>query len=117
MTARVLIGAAAGLLVLACATPRQATRAPETISGYVPDSGTGLDAAVEVHPRDRETIFEQINGGSSSFLANGMVEAVFATFPRSGGGEYEVVELEVYRFADSPGALVQFGHLHGTDGK
>ncbi len=104
-------------LLIACATPATVVRAPATARGYVPAEADGLDAATEVQPRNRGDIFEQINGGSASFLQNGMVDAVFATLPRSGGGEYEVIELEVYRFADHAGALAQFDHLHGGDGK
>ena len=74
----------------------------------------GFGKAVDVALRDRETIFEQINGGSVSFLDNGMQEAIFGTYlnPKD---EAAVLDLEVYRFTEEAGPLRQYKALHGSE--
>lgn len=74
----------------------------------------GFGKAEDVALRDRHTIFEQINGGSVSFLDNGMQEAIFGTYlnPKD---EAAVLDLEVYRFTEEAGPLRQYKGLHGSE--
>lgn len=125
-----MIRTAAGLLPLALmlgcgattksggtlAPPEAAStrKAPKDLVGPPP---TGFDKPVEVTPRGTGDIFEQINGGSASYLENGMVDAVFATYPKTGGEESHAIEFEVYRFDSATGARVQFETLHGKAGE
>ncbi|MFT5429837.1 MAG: hypothetical protein ACI9OJ_000509 [Myxococcota bacterium] len=84
----------------------------------LPGKPTGFEAPIDVAARNRETIFEQINGGSVSFLENGLTDALFATYLRSGGDpDSEAIAFEVYRFDKASGALAQFQRLNGNDGK
>ncbi len=113
----------ASLLVSACSTAT--SQVDHTASQSIPDELSlllpaapphGFAPAVDVQPRSTEDIFEQINGGSFSFLENGMVSALFATYPLSAAEEGIEIALEVYRFRTPGGALVQFTNLHGEDG-
>jgi hypothetical protein len=91
---------------------------PTDIAKMLPGKPAGFDAAIEVSARNRETIFEQINGGSVSFLDNGLTDALFATYLRTGGDpDSEAMAFEVYRFDKASGALAQFKQLNGNDGK
>ena len=76
----------------------------------------GFSPAVDVTPRTTADIFEQINGGSFSFLENGMTDALFAIYPLTGGEEGTEIAFEIYRFKTGAGAKVQFQNLHGEDG-
>lgn len=89
--------------VLGCAAPIQ--RAPKDL---LPSN------AEDVQPRGRADIFEQVNGGSVTFLDNGMVDAVFAVVPHA--DEDRIMDLEIYRFETGAGAAAQFEHLHGGEG-
>lgn len=96
---------------------------PEEASGYskledlVPSAPSGFGAAQDVTLRDRHTIFEQINGGSTSYRDNGMEDALFATYPPAAGDESAVLELEIYRFDSLTGAREQFKLLHAGAGQ
>ena len=76
----------------------------------------GFSPAVDVTPRTTADIFEQINGGSFSFLENGLTDALFAIYPLTGGEEGTEIAFEIYRFKTGAGAKVQFQNLHGEDG-
>lgn len=90
---------------------------PDKLSLLLPVAPpAGFSPAVDVTPRSTADIFEQINGGSFSFLENGMTDALFATYPLTGGEEGTEIAFEVYRFKTHAGAKVQFQNLHGEDG-
>ncbi len=117
---------ALALLLLGCsATTTNGSEPPppeeavgfSKLSDLLPPAPTDFDKAVDVTARDRQSIFEQINGGSVSYLDNGMIDALFAVYPRTGGSDAEALDLEIYRFDGETGALAQFGSLHGKDGK
>ena len=62
----------------ACATttPAPITNLEQLLPATPPTGFSTADAPVL---RDRNSIFEQINGGSVSYLENGMVDALFTT--------------------------------------
>lgn len=92
--------------------------APEwkKLADLVPPSPTGFDKVTDVTPRTRKDIFEQINGGSVSYLENGMKDALFATFPHR-TNKAAALELELFRFDGSGGAKAQFRALTRDEGK
>ena len=81
----------------------------------LPAPPVGFGAAADIAVRDRSNIFEQINGGSVSFLDNGMIDALFATYPTT-GGEGGGIDVEVYRFEAPDGAKTQFEKMQGVAG-
>ena len=83
------------------------------LEALVPPPPTGLSPAIEIQKRGRDDIYEQINGGSVSFLENGMQEAIFATYLRPDGDEGTEQALEIYRFDSAAGATAQFRSLNG----
>ena len=86
----------------------------KTLLPKAPKGYSGPKGAVVRTPAD---IFEQINGGSVSFLENGMTDAVFAMYPLKGGTPGTEIQIEVYRFKDAAGAGKQFKQLLGEPGK
>ena len=106
-------------LAAACAGPESHRKKPGLPEGapydgplaaLLPPAPAGFQAAVDVTPRGRGDIFEQINGGSVTYLENGMQDALFATYPRP-GDDSAAMEVEVYRFETPAGAAAQFAHL------
>ena len=94
-----------------------AAELPEDLSLLLPAAPpSGFLPAMDVTRRTTEDIFEQINGGSYSFLENGMTHALFALYPLKGAEEGTEIAFEVYRFKTHAGAKVQFRNLHGDDG-
>ncbi len=106
--------------VLLCGCPTRGhnggdpTAGPKALVDVLPAPPKGFDAPLDRVVRDRESIFEQINGASASYLDNGMEDALFATYVRSGA--QDSLELNVFRFKTADGARAQWKELHGDDG-
>jgi hypothetical protein len=102
------------LLCSSCATsgPRY-TQLEQLLPTTLPAGFSATDSPVL---RDRNSIFEQINGGSVSYLDNGMVDALFTTLAQGDDNEPVLMDVEIYRFEQAVGAEAQFAILHGGEG-
>ena len=100
----------------ATVTANSAPTTPPTLKQMLPQAPGGFESAVDVSVRNRDTIFEQINGGSVSYLANGMSDALFATYLRTGHEGHEIM-FEMFRFKNENGAKSQFQHISNGEGK
>jgi hypothetical protein len=104
------------------APPVKDTTAPKAkhdkaMAKLFPKAPKGYSGPKDVAVRTVDDIFEQINGGSESFIGNGMTDAVFAKYPKKGGKAGTELQVEVYRFKDAAGAGKQFDGLLGEPGK
>ncbi len=98
------------------ATAAKTTPKPKPLKALLPKGPAGFKGPAKVQPRNRGDIYEQINGGSESYLANGLTDAVFATYAKKGGAAGTEISAEVFRFPDAASAAKQFGHLYDKDG-
>jgi hypothetical protein len=98
------------------ATASKSTPKPKALKSLLPKAPAGFKGPSKVQPRNRGDIYEQINGGSESYLANGMTDAIFATYAKKGGGAGAEISAEVFRFPDAASASKQFSHLYDKDG-
>jgi len=117
--ALIALGAGCGSTTANGNEPPPPEAAPEfkDLKELLPPAPTGFKSASDVTLRNRDTIFEQINGGSVSYLENGMLDALFGSYLKASGPESEALDLEIYRFDGETGALVQFKSMQGSDGK
>ena len=86
------------------------------LNTVLPAAPTGFGKAIDVAVRNKDTIFEQINGASVSYLEHGMRDALFATYPKA-GDQAQDINLELYRFTEAQGAKIQFTSINGNEAK
>jgi hypothetical protein len=96
--------------------PPEEARVFTDLREILPPPPVGFAQAVDVEVRDKDSIFEQINGAGVSYLENGMRDALFATFPKPQFSEQDI-SVELYRFNGATGARAQFLSLNGEEGK
>lgn len=76
----------------------------------------GFMVVVDVVVCDCDMIFEQINGGSVSYLENGLQEVIFGIYFYV-LDELLVLDMEVYCFVKLEGIVSQYCQLYGDEGK
>ncbi len=99
------------------ASPGIVASQEKALKTFLPKAPKTHKAASKVQPRNRDDIYEQINGGSASFLENGMTDALFAQYAPKKGAAGQEIAVEIYRFATDAGALKQFKTLYENEGK
>ncbi|HIA02956.1 MAG TPA: hypothetical protein EYN06_00090 [Myxococcales bacterium] len=86
------------------------------LNTVLPAAPVGFGKAIDVAVRNKDTIFEQINGASVSYLEHGMRDALFATYPKP-GDQAQDINLELYRFTEAHGAKLQFTSINGNEAR